>query len=90
MRSILAGEPARRDHGDWYHADCVHEPGIAGNGGHMSRQPESHQEAPAVLCVICGTGIDTVAELDVTDDGPAHIRCRPAADAEAGLRTSTG
>ena len=90
MKSILAGEPVRRDHGDWYHAQCVREPGIAGNGDDMPRRPEPHEEAPAVLCVICGTGIETAADLNVTDDGPAHVGCRPAADARAGLRESMG
>ncbi len=35
------------------------------------------EEAPAVLCVICGTGIGRVAELTVTGSEPAHVRCRP-------------
>jgi hypothetical protein len=56
----------------------------------MFRQPEPHEEAPAVLCVICGTGIETVAEMVVTEEGPAHVRCRPAADAKARVRMSTG
>jgi len=80
MRSILAGEPVRRDHGDWYHAQCVREPGIAGNGGHMSSETEPHEEAPAVLCVICGTGIQTAVDLEVTEAGPVHVRCRPEPD----------
>jgi hypothetical protein len=52
---------------------------IGQDGEHSSRASGSPREAAAVLCVICGTGIDTVAELALTDLGPAHRRCRPAA-----------
>jgi len=51
---------------------------IATNGNPRALASGSREEPPAVLCVICQTGIASVAELAVTDWGPAHGHCRPA------------
>jgi hypothetical protein len=57
-----------RDHGDCYHARCND---IAKSDGFAA-------EAPAVLCVICRTGIASTRELGMTASGVIHVRCRPA------------
>jgi hypothetical protein len=44
----------------------------------VARASGSPDEPPAVLCVICRTGIGSVTELTMTGSEPAHVRCRPA------------
>jgi len=36
--------------------------------------------APIILCVVCGVGISSVAELVLTPPGPAHVTCRLIAE----------
>ena len=42
-----------------------------------ARAPGLRDEAPAVLCEICQTGIGSFAELALADSGPTHVHCRP-------------
>jgi hypothetical protein len=50
---------------------------IARKGTHLGGASGLRDEPPAVLCVICRTGIGSVAELAMTASGPAHVHCRP-------------
>jgi hypothetical protein len=43
----------------------------------LARYAGAHDEPPAVLCIVCRTGIRSVTELIPTLSGPMHIRCRP-------------
>jgi len=64
---LLDREPVRFEHGEWYHARCEQS----------SALPERVTEPPAVLCVVCYGGINNVAQLALTDAGPAHVGCDP-------------
>ena len=39
--------------------------------------PAFHEEPPAVVCVVCGRGIRSVADLAKTRSGLMHRGCRP-------------
>lgn len=73
-RSLTADEPAREVRG----LPPASEARMAQSRERPVRSPGAPDEAPAVLCVTCGTGIGSMAEMTVTGAGPTHVRCLPA------------
>jgi hypothetical protein len=51
---------------------------IAQSQERLARASSVREEPPAVLCVICQTGIGSVAELAMTGSRTTHVRCSPA------------
>jgi len=47
----------------------------------LTRAARLTDESPAIVCVICLTGIGSFAELAMTGSGATHLRCRPAQSA---------
>jgi hypothetical protein len=63
---IRDGDPVLSNHGEWYHVRC----------DRIVPSHVSSDEPPAVLCVVCRTGIRSSAELALLDPGPMHVLCR--------------
>jgi hypothetical protein len=86
--AIFDSDLVLRDHGQWYHVQCARIPTSDERvkeyrelrracEARIAKASGSRDEPPAVLCVICQTGIGSVAELATTDSGPTHVHCRP-------------
>ena len=72
---IQDGDLALRQHGDWYHLQCA-----------VSIKPDTaSEEPPAVLCVICRTGIRTIHEMaPMNGVGPMHVHCQADSRKDSG------
>lgn len=44
---------------------------------HVLKTSRAPNEAGAVRCVICGTGIATPGDLALANSGPMHVGCLP-------------
>ena len=90
---ILDGDLVLRDHGDRHHVRCARiltsdkqvresrEAIMTRSQERLTRAARLTDESPAIVCVICLTGIGSFAELAMTGSGATHLRCRPAQSA---------